>query len=90
MVDKQLSTIYSLSLIGRAPVSKTGRCGFESQQIVPSSYMRSRMVEKSAEACSSQMRLVFAERPNEFVGEEQHVDNERVPINYHKRHKPMP
>ena len=52
--------------------------------------MRSRMVEKSAEACSSQMRLVFAERPNELVGEVQYVDNKRIPINYHKRHKPMP
>lgn len=30
--------------------------------------MRNRMVDKSAEACSSQMRLVFSERPNEFVG----------------------
>ena len=52
--------------------------------------MRSRMVEKSAEACSSQMRLVFAERPNEFVGEVQHVDNKRIPINYHKRNTPIP
>ena len=46
--------------------------------------MRSRMVDKSAEACSSQMRLVFAERPNEFVGEVQHVDNKRIPVEYHK------
>lgn len=85
-----MSPTCSLSLIGKAPVSKTGRCGFESQQIVPSSYMRNRVVEKSTEACSSQMRLVFAERPNEFVGEVQHVDNKRIPINYHKRNTPMP
>ena len=48
------------------------------------SYMRNRMVDKSSEACSSQMRLVFAERPNEFVGEVQHVDNKRIPVEYHK------
>ena len=84
-----MSPTCSLSLIGKAPVSKTGRCGFESQQIVPSSYMRNRVVEKSTEAYSSQMRLVFAERPNEFVGEVQHVDNKRIPINYHKRNTPM-
>ena len=46
--------------------------------------MRNRMVDKSAEACSSQMRLVFAERPSEFVGEVQHVDNKRIPVEYHK------
>ena len=49
-----------------------------------SSYMRSRMVEKNAEAWGSQLRLVFAERPREFVGEIQHVDSKRVPTNYHK------
>lgn len=54
-----------------------------------SSYMRSRMVDKSAEACSSQMRLVFAERPNEFVGEVQRVDNKRIPVEYHKHNMPI-
>ena len=51
--------------------------------------MRNRMVDKSAEACSSQMRLVFAERPNEFVGEVQHVDNKRIPVEYHKHNTPI-
>lgn len=51
--------------------------------------MRSRMVDKSAEACSSQMRLVFAERPSEFVGEVQHVDNKRIPVEYHKHNTPI-
>lgn len=51
--------------------------------------MRSRMVDKSAEACGSQMRLVFAERPNEFVGEVQHVDNKRIPVEYHKHNTPI-
>lgn len=54
-----------------------------------SSYMRNRMVDKSAEACSSQMRLVFAERPNEFVGEVQHVDNKRIPVEYHEHNTPI-
>ena len=54
-----------------------------------SSYMRSRMVDKSAEACGSQMRLVFAERPNEFVGEVQHVDDKRIPVEYHKHNTPI-
>jgi 5-methylcytosine-specific restriction endonuclease McrA len=47
------------------------------------------MVDKSAEACSSQMRLVFAERPSEFVGEVQHVDNKRIPVEYHKHNTPI-
>ena len=51
--------------------------------------MRNRMVDKSAEACSSQMRLVFAERPNEFVGEVQHVDNKRIPVEYHEHNTPI-
>lgn len=51
--------------------------------------MRNRMVDKSAEACGSQMRLVFAERPNEFVGEVQHVDNKRIPVEYHEHNTPI-
>ena len=33
--SQKYAITYSLSLIGKTPVSKIGRCGFESQQIVP-------------------------------------------------------
>ena len=88
MVDKQLSIIYSLSLIGKAPVSKTGRCGFESQQIVPSSYMRSRMVGKNVEAQISHLQVVLFGATQ--VGIVVCVDSKRAPINYHKHNTPMP
>lgn len=88
MVDKQLSITYSLSLISRAPVSKTGRCGFESQQIVPSSYMRNRVVGKNAEAQTSHLQVVLCGATR--MGTVVCVDSKRTPINYHKRNTPMP